>query len=510
MPVGNAARVGRRGACVLLACWALVLAGCVSADESRAAARNARPNVVIVLADDLGFGDVRANNPDSPIPTPGLDALAEAGMRFTDAHTPSSVCTPTRYGLLTGRYCWRTRLTRGVLNGYSPHLIDPDRLTIADLMKNAGYRTACVGKWHLGMDLPENAEGGGIDYRGAVTNGPNANGFDYFYGITASLDMPPYVYLENDRFTAAATGRIAGRRFPSYWRPGELAEGFDHRAALDHLTDKATGYIESSASEDAPFFLYVPLTSPHKPALPAERFAGKSGIGPYGDFVIQTDDVVARLDEALRDAGVFDDTLVMVTSDNGSYMYRYDGDRADHRDDASIQGYRATTHTANHIYRGTKADIYESGHRVFFAARWPGVIEPGTTASQTISLVDVFATLAELTDQPLPDAAAEDSFGFLSRLRGEVTDTSRGPVIMHSANGTFAIRVGQYKLIAGSGSGGRTQPRSKPFDKPYQLYDLSKDPSETTNLIEDEPAIAARLEAMLTELRESGRSRPIH
>lgn len=486
-----------------------LLSACQSSVESTLLSTNAtdRPNVVIILADDLGYGDVRCNNLKSPIPTPHLDALAAGGMRFTDAHTPSGVCTPTRYGLITGRYCWRTRLTRGVLNGYSTHLIDPERKTIADVMKSAGYHTAAIGKWHLGMDLPKQADGKGWDFTGQVANSPNVNGFDYFYGITASLDFPPYVFIENDRFATPVTGRIGGKGFPSFWRPGELAEGFVHRESLDHLAEKAEAYIAEQAKADEPFFLYFPLTAPHKPTLPAERFEGKSGIGPYGDFIIQTDDVMGRIDQALKKAGVFDNTLVIFTSDNGSYMYRYEDGREDHTDKPSIQGYRATTHTANHIWRGTKADIHEAGHRVYFAARLPGVIKPGSTADQTVSLVDLFATMADLTEQPLPDDAAEDSFSMLSILQGEAEDKSRAPVIMHSANGTFAIRMGQYKLIAGSGSGGRGQPKSQPFDTPYQLYDLQKDPSETTNLIDKQPEIAAKLEAKLTEIRESGRSR---
>lgn len=457
-----------------------------------------RPNVVVILADDLGFGDIRCNNPKSPIPTPHLDALAAGGMRFTDAHTPSAVCTPTRYGLITGRYCWRSRLKRGVLNGYSAHLIDPDRYTIADLMKDAGYHTACIGKWHLGMDLPRNADGKAIDFTGTVANSPNVNGFDYFYGITASLDFPPYVYIENDQFTTPVTERIAKKGFPAFWREGELADGFVHREALDHITDKAVGYIKEQAEKDEPFFLYVPLTSPHKPTLPAERFEGKSGIGPYGDFIIQTDDTFGRIDRALADAGVKGNTLVIMTSDNGSYMYRYNDDREDHTDNDTIQGYRASTHTANHIFRGTKADIHESGHRVYFAARWPGVIEPGSVSGETVSLVDLFATLATVTGRDtLPVDAAEDSRSILPLLAGNPEDYSRSPVIMHSANGTFAIRKGKWKLIAGSGSGGRGEPRSKPFDKPYQLYDLEADPSETTNLIEAHPSVAQSLDQML-------------
>jgi len=465
----------------------------------------ALPNVVIILADDLGYGDAQCYNSDSTIPTPYLDAVAAQGMRFTDAHTPSAVCTPTRYGLLTGRYCWRSRLKRGVLNGYSPHLIEPGRMTIADLMHRHGYHTACIGKWHLGMDITRRQ--GATDTDAPIQNGPTTNGFDHFYGVTASLDMPPYVFVEDDRFAAPLTERVGRRGFPSYWREGEIAEGFMHRDALDHLTDHARAYIHERAEGDAPFFLYLPLTSPHKPTLPAERFTGQSGLGPYGDFVIQTDDVVGRIDQALHDAGVFDNTLVIVTSDNGSYMFRRAPDEPDHTDDAGVQGYHPDAHTANGELRGTKADIYEAGHRVYFAARWPGVIEAGSVADQAVSLVDVFATLADLLGEPLPDDAAEDSYSMLGLLHGEASDDERGAVVMHSANGMFAIRQGRWKLIAGDGSGGREQPRGTPFAKPYQLYDLEADLSERHDVAGDHPDVVAELEALLQQYREEGRSR---
>lgn len=465
----------------------------------------ARPNVVVILADDLGYGDVQVNNPDSTIPTPGLDAVANGGMRFTDAHTPSAVCTPTRYGLLTGRYCWRTRLTRSVLMGYSTHLINPDRLTVADLMKQAGYHTACIGKWHLGMDLAKTD--GDWDFTKPIANGPNVNGFDYYFGITASLDMAPYVYIENDRVTAPITGEYEMTDFPGFYREGPRAEDFEIRGALDRLTEQAVGHIKERAETGQPFFLYFPLTAPHMPVLPAERFTGRSGIGPYGDFIIQTDDVIARVDAALREAGVFDNTLVIVTSDNGSFMFRRGEEMSTHDQDPTVKGYRASVHRANGPWRGTKTDIYEGGHRVFFAARLPGVIEPGTVSDQTVSLVDVFATLAELTGQPLPDDAAEDSYSMLPLLAGKQAEYERGAVVMHSINGTFAIRQGKWKLIASSGSGGREKPAGEPFDGGYQLYDMEADPAETDNLFEREPEIAAELKTLLMQYREEGRSR---
>ena len=485
------------------------------------------PNVVIVLADDLGFGDVHALNPSSSIPTPNLDRLAAEGMRFTEGHSPSAVCTPTRYGLVTGRYCWRSRLTSGVLNGYSEHLIDPARLTIADVFLNAGYRTACFGKWHLGMDLPRR-EGATkkdeVDYTGRIANGPLALGFERFFGVTASLDMPPYVWVEDDGFTAPPTGQRPGQGFPAYMRAGPVAADFDPQAALDTIVGKATAWIAERAAAQERFFLYLPLTSPHKPVLPAERFAGRSKLGPYGDFVMQTDDAVGRVLRALDEAEVAKDTLVFFSSDNASFMYRLDApecppkqagrrdasseDGPDHADDARIQGYASSTHRANGPFRGTKADAWDGGHHVAFFVRWPGHVAAGTANAEPLCLTDLLATGAELVGAPLPIDAAEDSFSLLPLLLGKERETPRAAVVHHSGNGTFAVRQGRWKLIFGSGSGGRGQPPSKPFDGGVQLYDMHADPGETTNLAEKQPARVAELTALLERYRAEGRSRP--
>ncbi len=490
-----------------LAAGASALTGCIDAQPQSAAAQNIRPNIIYILADDMGYGDIQAYNPKSTIPTPGLNRLAEEGMRFTDAHSGSAVCTPTRYGVLTGRYCWRTRLKSGVLGGSSPHLIDPDRLTVAKIMKQAGYHTACIGKWHLGMDLPtQKGTKNKIDYSKPIQNGPLVNGFDTFYGVTASLDMPPYVFVANDRFTQPATERFPGAGFPAYSRPGDIAPGFDHSKALDQLTDKAVGYIEERAASQQPFFLYFPLTAPHKPCLPEERYRGRSGIGPYGDFVIQVDDVVGRIDRTLEKLNIKDDTLVFYTSDNGSYMFRQK-DKDDHVKKPSVQGYHPSVHQPNAQWRGTKADIWEAGHRVPFLVRWPGQIKAGTTCAETICLTDLTATCADLTQQTLPETAAEDSFSLLGLLEEKPSHPSRPPVIHHSINGTFSLRDGKWKMVFGNGSGGRERPAGRSFKKPYTLFDLENDPAETTNVIEQHPEIAQRLTEKLEAIRQSGRSR---
>ncbi len=448
------------------------------------------PNVVIILADDMGSGDVHALNPDSTIPTPNLDRLAAEGMRFTDAHSGSAVCTPTRYGLITGRYCWRSSKKRGVLNGYSPHLIDTERVTIADILNQKGYNTACIGKWHLGMDLPMVGKDK-VDFSGRIENSPNVYGFDYFYGITASLDFPPYLFIENDRFTETKTLTQPKIDFPAYLREGPAGENFKHIHALDRLTKKATTYIREQSKNDKPFFLYFPLTAPHKPVMPAPRFQGKSNLGPYGDFIMQTDWTVGQVLKALDDSGLADNTLIFFSSDNASFMYNQ-GSETGHVEDHSVQGFNPENHRSNYIYRGTKADVWEGGHRVPFFARWPGHIQPGSDSSNTICLTDLAATVADLSDYKVQANAAEDSFSLLPILTGS-GKYYRDPVINHSSGGMFAIRKNEWKLVLGNGSGGREEPKGKPFDGHYQLFNLGSDISEETDVSRSHPEIVKKM-----------------
>ena len=465
------------------------------------------PNIVIVLADDLGYGDVGYLNSQSQIPTPNLDTLAGQGMAFLDAHSPSAICTPTRYGLLTGRYAWRTRLTRGVLDGYDGPLIAPNRETLGSFLGATGYRTAVIGKWHLGLGFAKNALGE-FDFEEPIDDGPHTHGFDESYIIPASLDFPPYVYIRDGEITGFPLGQQSGMEFPRYMRAGELASDFDPADVLDELIRQATGFIQRQASDGSPFLLYLPLTAPHKPVWPAQRFEGTTELGPYGDFIVQVDAAVGDVMSALDQAGVDDNTLLIVTSDNGSFMSRLDGlDDRDHTDDSTIQAYRAGNHTANHVYRGTKADIWEGGHRVPFFARWPGQIEPGSTREEVISLTDVFATVAEIVGKELPNNAAEDSFSLLPLLRGKPWARPRAAVTHHSIQGMFAIRDGRWKLVAGNGSGGREDPIGQPFERPYQLFDIASDPSEQSNVYDQHPAVAQRLERELERIRSWDRSR---
>ena len=481
-----------------LICSALLAIGTAAA---------ATPNFVAILADDLGFGDVAYLNPESRIPTPNLDALAGEGIAFTDAHTPSGVCTPTRYGLLTGRYAWRTHLKKGVLDGYGKPLLASDRATIGTFLRSSGYRTAVIGKWHLGLGFARTADGE-FDFHASVSDGPHTHGFDESFIIPASLDFPPYVYIRDGKITGHPLGHQPALKFPRFMRAGELGGTLDPASVLDELVRQGSDFIRRKAAEGTPFLLYLPLTAPHKPVWPAQRFEGKTELGPYGDFIVHVDAAVGRVLDAIDTAGVRDDTLVLFTSDNGSFMYRLGGvSERDHTDDPTIQAFRSVNHTANYVFRGTKADIWEAGHRVPFLVRWPAEVRAGSLEDETVCLTDVFATLAEIVGKALPETAAEDSFSFLSVLRGKSRARQRAPVIHHSSVGMFAIRDGRWKLVAGNGSGGREHPRGEPFGRPYQLFDLETDPSEKRSVYAQHPAVALRLEQGLESIRSRGRSR---
>lgn len=473
----------------------------------------APPNIVVILADDMGYGDVHAWNPSSKIPTPHLDRLAAEGMRFTDAHSPSAVCTPTRYGTLTGRYCWRTQLKRGVLGGYSPPLIAPDRLTIAGLLQRHGYHTAAIGKWHLGMDMPlrsdqpagktSNKHARNVDFRGKIKNGPTTRGFDYYFGVSASLDMPPYVFIENDRFESQPSSQYPGSKFPKFVRPGPKAENLQFDHVLSRLAQQASKYIHTRAKTKQPFFLYLPLTGPHKPVVPHPEFQGRTDLGPYADFVVNVDATVGEVLKAVDQAGIRSNTLVIFTSDNGSFMFRTDDPSAtDHVSDPTKQLYRSDHHLANGPLRGTKADIYEGGHRVPYIARWPGHVQPGTTCQEPICHTDLFATLAEVVGASIPPNQAEDSESIVPLLLGDSTFRRKQPVIHHSAGGMFAIRKGPWKLIAGNGSGGRAKPKGKPFERPYQLYNLATDVGEKHDVAKEHPDIVQSLSEELERIRK--------
>lgn len=473
--------------------------------SAAAPGRATRPNIVFILADDLGYGDVKWFNPDGKIPTPNMDRLASEGMSFTDAHSSSAVCTPTRYSIMTGRYNWRSRLKSGVLQGFSPRLIEPERLTLPAFLRQQGYATACIGKWHLGMDWPlKNGgvakgynESANVDYAKPVQNGPNAVGFDYYFGISASLDMPPFVFIENDRVTVVPTVE------KKWVRAGPAAESFDAENVLPTLTTKAVDYLAQhagAANQGKPFFLYLPLNSPHAPILPTKDWRGKSGLNDYADFVMQTDAGVGRVLDELDKQGIADSTLVIMTSDNGCSPV------------AKIPELLAKGHNPSYHFRGHKADIFDGGHRIPLIVRWPNRIKAGTSSDQLVCLVDFFRTCAEILDARLPDTAAEDSVSLLPALESRARKPLHPAIVHHSINGSFSVREGKWKLELCADSGGWSDPRpGSPAAKALpavQLYDLSRDIGEKENVSAKHPEVVGRLTRLLEKYVADGRSTP--
>lgn len=481
-----------------------------------------QPNIIFILADDLGYGDLGCYNDESKIPTPNLDRLAAGGMRFTNAHTPSSVCTPTRYGVLTGRYCWRTWLKRSVLDGFDPPLIEKNRLTVASMLKKTGYATACIGKWHLGMNWIQHTghrmgvrdQRGGfrpgyfVDYSRPASGGPNDVGFDYFFGISASLDMSPYCFIENRKTVGIPDIRSPlNRTLVMNQVAGVKTADFRLHDVLPKTTDKAIEWISSQAAANQPFFVYLPLNGPHLPVAPNQQFIGKSQAGAYGDFVHEIDHEMGRLLKTLDDLQISDNTLVIFTSDNGSCWHYWDYVEADDKRfgqpgqrQYAIKPYG---HQSNRPWRGQKADAWEGGHRVPFIVRWPAKVKNGTVSDALVELTDFTATCAEIIGQSLADGEAEDSVSFLSLLSGSVNRT-RSVSIHHTLSGMFAIRAGDWKLITNRGSGGFSRPRTVPVKEGEpvgQLYNLKKDPFETSNIYLDHPAKVAELTAKLAEIQ---------
>jgi arylsulfatase A-like enzyme len=440
------------------------------------AADSARPpNIVVILADDLGYGDVQRLNPDrGKIKTPNLDKLAAQGMTFTDAHSGSSVCTPTRYGLLTGRYAWRTRLQSGVLDNYVEPLIAADRTTLPGLLRDRGYHTACVGKWHLGFTIAEKGPSDGKKGKlegaavGSVTrDGPTTRGFDHFFGFHHARMMKSV--LDGDRVT-------------------RLVEPVD---VLPLLARQASAYVADRAKTGKPFFLYLPLSSPHTPIVPSKEWKGRSGLGEYADFVMETDWAVGEVLASIDTAGAAGNTLVVFTSDNGCSPA------------AGIAALEKQGHDPSAGFRGHKADIWDGGHRVPFLVRWPGAVTPDSRSDRLVCLTDLFATAADVTGAKVPAAAGEDSVSFLPGLLGKPAPP-RGAVVHHSIEGRFAVREGKWKLCLCAGSGGW----SKGTTESPQLYDMTADPGETTNRAAAETETVARLTKLLESYVADGRSTP--
>ncbi|TKG92481.1 arylsulfatase [Puteibacter caeruleilacunae] len=460
-----------------------------------------KPNVIFILADDLGYGDVSCFNENSKIKTPYLDQLASQGVRFTDAHTSSAVCTPTRYGIVTGRYNWRSTLKKGVLGGYSKALIRPDQPTVASFLKDQGYNTACIGKWHMGWDW-NNIDAGNknVDFSKKVENAPTTRGFDYFYGFCGSLDMAPYVWLENDKPTMVPTKTTVNKGKQSWWREGLTSDDFDHEQVLPHVTKKAQKYIESKANGDNPFFLYLPFPAPHTPILPTEEFKGKSGLdNPYGDFVIMVDDCVGKIMKTLEAQGIAENTLLIFTSDNGC------SPQADYKQLETKQ------HDPSYVFRGHKADIFEGGHRVPYIVRWPAKVKQGVS-DQLVCTTDLFATVADILKTDLDENEGVDSYSILPALKVKSKAPTRESIIHHSINGSFAIRKGDWKVCFCPGSGGWSYPRpGRNKDviatlPKVQLYNLKSDIEEEKNLEAKYPEKVKEYRNMLLEIIDNGRS----
>lgn len=469
-------------------------------------AAETKPNIIFILADDMGYGDM--SHAGGKAQTPACDRLANEGMRFLDAHTSSSVCTPTRYGILTGRYNWRSSLKKGVLYGFSDPLIPANKLTIAGFLRQQGYHTGIVGKWHLGIGwqrtgakIPPNkpkkkfSSHKNIDYTKPVI-GPTANGFDSFWGIAASLDMPPYVYINNDRVETLPTVTKA------FHRPGPASADFQANQCLEKFAQKARSYIrQQSQDKTKPFFLYLPLTSPHTPIVPSAKWKGKSPIGKYGDFLMETDWVVGEVLAELDAQGIANNTLVIFTADNGCSPA------------ADIADLEKKAHKPNANWRGHKADIFEGGHRVPFLVRWPGKIKANSKSYTTICTTDFFRTAADAAGaiDLVKTSVAEDSVSFLPAALG-ATESTRKSIIHHSINGSFSIRQGKWKLCLCADSGGWSYPRPGKDKKvigtlpPVQLYDLDTDPTEQKNLYASHPEITLRLVELLATQIKNGRS----
>jgi arylsulfatase A-like enzyme len=450
------------------------------------------PNVVLILVDDMGYGDPGAYNPRSKIPTPQIDRLAAEGMRFTDAHAPGPLCHPSRYGLMTGRFPFRTDISKWP----SQPLTEDGQVTLASMLRGAGYSTAMVGKWHLGF-----AEAG---YDKPLRGGPVDRGFDSYFGFRASTDIPPYFYIRGDRAVSPPTGSIeagatAGWSSPTqgaFWRAGRIAPDVQLSDVLPRLTDEAISVIAGRRGTTQPFLLYLALTAPHTPWLPSPAFQGKSGAGAYGDFLMMVDHEIGRVRSALASAGVLDHTLLVLASDNGPVWYPTDAARFGHESSGGL--------------RGMKGDAWEGGHRMPFIVRWPGTVAAGSVCDQTVAFTDLLETLADVVGTVLPDGAGPDSFSFLPALKGRGFE--RPPLVMQSGGGggLMTIRSGRWKLIEGLGSGGFSQPakiQPGPGEPEGQLYDLQADLAETTNRFAGEPQVVARLRAEMRRLVAAGRSR---
>jgi arylsulfatase A-like enzyme len=490
-----------------------------------------KPNIVFVFADDMGYGDVSGLNPFARTKTPAIDKLVGNGITFTEAHASASVCTPSRYGLLTGRYAFRSKDAANGIGGFTSTVIEPERETLASVLKKAGYTTACIGKWHLGVGwqtkdgnqprLDEITGYSNVDFSKKVTAGPNDYGFDYSFIHPASLDIPPYLFLRNHQAVDAdmilTTDYYPTRQENTvfawdkkhsneqavywekgvWWRQGEMSRLFRVEDCHTKIVNEGVAFIDKEAAEnrEKPFFLYLPLTGPHTPWMPSEQFKGKSSAGVYGDFIFDIDDAVAQIKNALIRNGIDENTMLIFSSDNGGYWPQ--------------EEVELFAHNSNQGRKGRKGDVWDGGHRVPLIISWPAKFKQPVTYKHLISLTDFFATFCELTGQKREAGQGEDSFSFLDVLNGNTEKMVRESMVHHSSGGFYGIRLGDWKFIDGLGSGGFSNPSKLIPDEKGpkgQLYNVKEDALESQNLYFQNPEKVAELSKIMKEIVEKGHS----
>lgn len=467
-----------------------------------------QPNIVVILADDFGVGDIQAHYPKNKIPTPYLDRLVREGTSFTDAHSPSAVCSPTRYGLLTGRYAWRTALQEWVVAAYEPPLIDAARPTLPGFLRQNGYTTSCIGKWHLGwnwpgpqtslrIEAPNGQKNYEWDFTEPIKGGPVDRGFDYFFGLDLP-NLPPFTWIENHRIVIQPTEKYVhdpneGVVMPRNFVGCPIAPNWKFDDIMPELTRRAVEQVHKLAKQKKPFFLYFSQTSPHEPVVPSKRFKGKSSIAPIADFVMETDWSAGQVIKAVDDAGIADNTIVIFTADNGHSHY------------TGWQDLIKAGHLPSGPYRGHKGDIWEGGHRVPFIVRWPGQAPAGQSSDRLVSLTDLYATFADLLGRKLPKNGAADSVSFLSALLGDIRDKPRVSLVSHSNHGEFAYRDGDWKLVFKNALPNLNKSRGK--KRIVGLYNLKDDIDESDNLAATRPEVVQRLSNRLNALIARGASR---
>ncbi len=511
--------VSKKRIAAILICliWGVVSQDVIAFDNPRHS-RSALPNILVLYADDLGYGDLPCYNPDSKIPTPNLDLLASQGIRFTDAHSSSGICTPSRYALLTGQYHWRD--FHGIVSAFGPSVFKTDQLTIPKMLQQRGYSTAAIGKWHLGWDweaikqpgaMPRGEEGRGgwgpeaFDWSQSIPGGPTARGFDTYFGDSV-INFPPYCWIENDRVVEVPDKMMDTKLWKPIkegnWecRPGPMVSDWDPYQNIPVTTQRGVEYILSRQESDQPFFLYFSYPSPHAPIIPNDQFDGISQAGAYGDFVYETDHSIGQLLDALEKSGKADNTLVIFSADNGAEHYAYARDVK-------------FGHWSSHPLRGLKRDFYEGGHRVPLIVRWPDEFPSSRVCDALVSQIDLMATLAAIIDYELPDSAAVDSNDMTPLWRGKV-DSVRTSHVHNTSPNRYGIRDEHWLLI--DSRDGYVSSRNVDWEKrhgypqddelPVELYNLKIDLGQRDNLAAQHPQIVEQLRQRLLQIQNQGHS----